>query len=659
MIETAQPNSLSELHRQLRTLWWKRTLVRIAAVGSRSALAILGGLLAVFALDLLFDMDRLQRAVAMMLALAGVVWSLRRFVWTFILRREDRTDLALLVERANRIDNDFVAALQFANPESLGNGSDQLRGAVIQQAAEQSHQVEFSLTESDRNLWQRSGVLVVAIGVLAGVVSVNVDYAHVFGQRLMFRLVDYPTSTVVERIVINHETVLARGPDRNAPRELSVAQDLAVDFWLLASGTVPTAGQIRIDSLSTGHSRTIEVKPVTRQVRLERLNVGRRAVQKALSDQEVSSSHWSKATRALLELDAGDAARELVDLGALSTDRLRSVLERIDRARQRLEVGNTAVVAFHGRLERLTSSVSYRARLGDSQTKNARLTMLPLPIVELTGEITPPVYTRSERQRVRPGTLQFSVLEGSAVAFELHAHNKPLASAWAVVEHNGREVRGEFRSQGIDKSQWSCGAVALGLTQINDEVRFWIEVVDQDGLGLSAPLQGAIRVQRDAPPVATLSANHRVVVPTANPMLDYRVSDDYAIAAIRLHAQIKPPAVAGDGLKERAPANHDRAVRFDLPLPGGADAITELPFHGRVPVDMSALAPRSGETLRVVLEVVDGRGDSQGVSFETQPVLLEVADESRVLASIAESDEQTERRLTEIIQRQLEVRSSP
>ena len=67
-----------------------------------------------------------------------------------------------------------------------------------------------------------------------------------------------------------------------------------------------------------------------------------------------------------------------------------------------------------------------------------------------------------------------------------------------------------------------------------------------------------------------------------------------------------------------------------------------------------------GDRVKIVLEVVDYRGDQPGVSYYSDPLVLEISDESGVLAAISEGgDPLTDQRLNDIIKRQLGIGESP
>jgi hypothetical protein len=89
-----------------------------------------------------------------------------------------------------------------------------------------------------------------------------------------------------------------------------------------------------------------------------------------------------------------------------------------------------------------------------------------------------------------------------------------------------------------------------------------------------------------------------------------------------------------------------------------------LPLDSTFTLSLSPLKLTKGDRLKITLEVVDYRGENEageptGYRYQSDPLVLEISDESGVLAAIAEADENSEKRLTDIIKRQLGIGESP
>ena len=87
--------------------------------------------------------------------------------------------------------------------------------------------------------------------------------------------------------------------------------------------------------------------------------------------------------------------------------------------------------------------------------------------------------------------------------------------------------------------------------------------------------------------------------------------------------------------------------------------LERLPLAGSHALDLSAWQLEKTDRLKVQLFLLDYRGELPGADFVSDPLYLEISDESGVLGAILEADERSEERLTEIIKRQLGIGESP
>src|SRR4051794_32270907 len=123
---------LVQLRSQLNALRRRRASARLWTALAGLLVAVVLALIVFFVIDLTFSMTVLQRIVALCIAGAALVWAVRKFVMPWLGHRESELDMALLVERQQRIDtSDIVAAIQFDAPGAATWGSGQLQAAVI------------------------------------------------------------------------------------------------------------------------------------------------------------------------------------------------------------------------------------------------------------------------------------------------------------------------------------------------------------------------------------------------------------------------------------------------------------------------------------------------------------------------------------------------
>ncbi|MBW8885065.1 MAG: hypothetical protein JF612_09895 [Planctomycetia bacterium] len=184
-------------------------------------------------------------------------------------------------------------------------------------------------------------------------------------------------------------------------------------------------------------------------------------------------------------------------------------------------------------------------------------------------------------------------------------------------------------------------------------------------------------MQPDEPPTVVADILHKVVLPTAEPVIRYRATDDYGISGIALLVSVERGAAkaiasaASDELTGNGPVNAPPAAavpaemhRFEVH--SGSDPLSgdRLPVTGNFPVPLSPLKLAKGDSLKLTLAVTDYRGENEqgqpiGHAALSDSLVLHVSDESGVLAAIAEGDQRSEQQLSEIIKRQLGIGEEP
>jgi hypothetical protein len=212
------------------------------------------------------------------------------------------------------------------------------------------------------------------------------------------------------------------------------------------------------------------------------------------------------------------------------------------------------------------------------------------------------------------------------------------------------------------------------LHRVTKELTYEIQVLDADGLSLETPLRGAVRMKADRPPTGGAEVVHKVVLPTAAPVIEYRAADDFAVAQVRLMVDVErqmegiiatmPPGESASSTEttvESAASQMESATLGVYSAKGGGSLQQKL--DGKYSLKLAQLPlPQKlakGDRVKLTLEVVDFRGDAPGASYYSDPLVLDISDESGVLAAISEADERSEQRLTDIIKRQLGIGESP
>jgi len=580
---------LSALRLRLNALRWQRQAVRWGAGLAALGLAVLWTLTVAFALDWLLEMSKLQRAVMIVAGIGVILWATRRFVLHWFGVRESLLDMALLVERQQKIDSDLVAALQFESPHSTDWGSTQLQGAVVSYVADFGRDLNVFEGFSWKELGRRCILLASTVAAIGLAIVLFPAHFDAFINRLLLGARHYPTDTTIDAIVVNDQPLELQ---EGQAITVKSAYGLPLQFAVEASGDEPQAGRVDFTSIASGLETTI-------------------------------------------------------DLAKLSSEQ--------------------GVYKFNGSLPKLVDSLTYQVYLGDAWTDPAEITVIPLPIVELTLTPTSPNYARgTERKADAPeGARQIAVLEGSRVDLSIACRNKKLKSATLTIAdqvYSLSRVQLESAKGDVWSLVKSDALADSPLARVMAPVRYQVQVIDEDGLKLEHPIEGFIRIRADQKPRITADVVTRAVLPTAEPAIEYRVSDDYGIGKLLVHVQAIPQEEEPTGSESA----DDSAESLEpppsqvLPLKELAQPIARevMPLKDTYRLNLASLRVKKGDQVKVTLEAVDYRGNAPGQSAVSEPILLQVTDESGVLAAISESDERSARQLDAIIQRQLGIGDS-
>ncbi|MCI0358710.1 MAG: hypothetical protein L0211_09535 [Planctomycetaceae bacterium] len=604
-------SKLGTLRSQLGGLRRARSAVRSATAWSSLVTAVLWALAGVLVLDVLFELELLPRLVVLLLAAGAVMWAFVRYTRPLLGQAESEIDMALLVERQQQIDSDLVAAIQFESPEAARWGSPQLEGAVIDYVAAVGRGINVFEGFSRDQMTRRGLVLAITAVTLLVLAGLFPGHAAAFVNRLFLGSMHYPTRTEIDQIVISGKPVLIADDDGCQPRNLKAAQGRPLGFFVVSSGIIPAKGSVQFHA--TGASRTkttVELRP--------------------LAEADVAKS-WP------------------------------------------VGVERPPGTVFTGEMPRLVDSVSYKVFLGDAWTDAARIDMVPLPTIETRLVPVPPRYAQRTKEPLDPTARQISVLERSSIDLAVQCtNNKPLASVKLLVRSGQNEASYDLAKTDKQALVWKLPAGKSPLANIVQEIRYEIQVTDADGLSLETPIRGTIRIRPDRPPTGSAEVVHKVVLPTAEPVVEYRATDDYGLSKLALIAEVEryehertrgPVVDLGQGVVPSAREVPVEVHRFDL-LQGKPLLTDRLPLASRYGLSLSPLKLAKGDRVRLTLEVTDYRGENEqgqpvGRSHAAEGLVLEISDESGVLAAISQADERSEQRLTDIIKRQLGIGETP
>ncbi len=299
---------------------------------------------------------------------------------------------------------------------------------------------------------------------------------------------------------------------------------------------------------------------------------------------------------------------------------------------------------FAGELPRLTDSVTFQVFVGDARSREIQIDAVPLPVVELDIDVTPPDYAAAvlaqEEARETSGLSrrQLAVLSGSRVDLTLKSLNKPLAEATLWIE----DEKFPLKPGDKDGTTWQLDPQGTPLAAVDQALQYRVEATDRQGLSIESPLHGTIRLRADQSPRIALSARTRRVIPTAQLPVQWSASDDFGLASVTARVQISTED--GEVSETEIPivtSEDDRPVGQSL--------------RDTYRIDLAALKLNKNDELRVTFVATDFRGDSEPQTSYSEPVLLNVTDRQGILSGLLETDEDSAQQLDAIIRRELGI----
>lgn len=557
---------LAPLRHQLARLQNRRRLIRWSNGFSVLMTATIVTLLIAFVADYALDMSRLQRVVLLGLVVTAVIWAYRRFTEPWLQQGEDLLQVALLVERQQKIDSHLVAALQFEQPGAEVWGSPQLEQAVVTEVAEFTPKLNvfegFSLLDLQRRL-AIAAALLVGMGVSW---IANPGYLNAFFNRLMLGNAFYPTETQIAKVTVNGTSLYDNGVVKES---FATPFGQSVNFEVTISGLIPESlkGRLQVQNLD----------------------------------------------------------------GTISTD-----VELV--APEKSEPGT---LVLRGQLPRLMDSVNFEVFVGDARSIPFQIKAVPLPVVDLQLQVTPPRYaaaaSTSNADAKGAAKWHLSVIEGSRIDVSLESLNSDLDSAklW-IGEHEF-----SLTKSGDGARKWALKPDGTPLASIAEPVEYKLQVTDTQGLQLEAPIRGSIRLKQDLPPRIAVQSRTNRIIPTASPPIAYSVQDDYALSKVVAQVQVS---------------------RADNEIPDREFAVVTVPDHrpqasakGTYKLDLTSLKLMKGDELKVTFVAYDYRGSREPKKSFSEPLLFQVTDQQGILSGLLETDQESAKQLDAIIRRELGI----
>lgn len=299
---------------------------------------------------------------------------------------------------------------------------------------------------------------------------------------------------------------------------------------------------------------------------------------------------------------------------------------------------------FVGEISHVADSFRVRFQFGDAISDAAEIVIVPLPLVDINWEVTPPSYAASSFKPGESdgGSRQMAVLEGSVARLSLVCSNKLLKRAQITINDSKTPVDLVKSAKSTDAAnEWTLPP-GTPFDSVRELLKYEIQVTDEDGLSMEPTISGQIRLRSDRLPRIVASAVTRQVLPTAIPKLDYAGGDDFGVAKIIAVVQISRE----DGTSSRYEVLSKVIEEKDQP---------QVIVRGQLPVPLSNYELQKGDEIKVTLEIVDWRGNIPGQKGQGESVTFNVTDLNGILAQTGDEDKKTAKQLDEILRRELGI----
>ena len=295
---------------------------------------------------------------------------------------------------------------------------------------------------------------------------------------------------------------------------------------------------------------------------------------------------------------------------------------------------------FVGQLEIAMEDMTYTIRLGDAVSLPMTLEVIPLPMVEMHLDVEIPEYARHRFEETGSNSRSRVVLEGTTVTPTIRS-TKTLKSVVLTVNNEpvqtapAKEAKEWKLAIGQDSEQTNPFA------ELQETIHYRVEVEDQDGIRLDRPIGGVIQVKPDLPPRIAAASVLDLVLPNAIPRIKFRAVDDFSLGAI--DAKI---VLSRDG---------QEFAEKKLPIAFERDNQPIMDLDSVATVNLADFALEIGDLVTLTLIATDDRGNRQGESAQSDPLVFEVTSRAGFLAAMRKVDAQTDEKLDKIIQAQLGI----
>ena len=577
---------LATLNSHIRSLRNRRATARSATAWSAVLLAVLWSLLVFFAVDWALSLTVLQRVILIAVAVGVVAWVFRSKALPWLTVKETDLDVALLVEKKQKIDSDLVAAIQFESPQAADWGSHQLEDAVVDYVAEFSRgwNVFDGFT---REKFAKRAMAVAATGILIALLYFAVPgHFRAFLNRLALGAQHYPSDTQIEYATISGAEFKTE-PDGD-PNGGNYPYGQPLKFRVMCSGDLPESGLIKLDA-ANGLATEIEVERVEESA--------------GVPAPEGKAFYEGELPRLVDTLECqmffGDAYTDPRTLFVLPLPVIEATL-----------VGTPPSYARGSKRGDVKRSTAKQFKTLEGSRVDIEVVCKNKNLKEVTLVIDRPT--------------EFD----STVSYERDSENRPIFKLTAS----------EGDEDDDDQQIWRLSGKNTPLDMVRGGgVAYHLDIVDEHGMRPDRAISGSIVAEPDMPPTAKLAIVTNYWLPEAKPELSYRISDHYGVKQAVLDLEI---------LRGETGETEKRSV--SMPKISGPIPATKLPAEDVTPLDLKQFGLAKGDEVTIQLRVSDDRGENEGVIGTSDSLKLIITDADHIRALALDPDKHSVEQLDRI-----------
>ena len=535
-----------------------------------------------FLVDWWFMLEKSQRVVSMVVAVAAVLYLAWRYILYPLAFHLDDDMLAVRVEeRHSELHDGLISALQFArveDPEKLGV-SPQMLAAAIEQGNRDADKLDFS-DVLDRKANRRHGLITLLMILILGGATAGVIYNDLmriwFNRVILFGDDRYPRNTnFVLGLNDRNELVLPRGDDWNA--------DVKV------TGVVPGTVYLDIDYKTGSDQTQLMTKQTDDKPKAGATKTGKKSDPAKASVVERSTARTvGPDGKPIEQADFSATVKNVIEPFRF---RIRGGDNRTDWIKVTL-VDRPAVESFDLVLEH----PQYTSRLPETVWS-----LRPANITASQSGSTENLPPGSPVRETRTGSSSVYALKGSTIRFKATS-NKILKSA-ELRNEKGDESLLDLETIKVTDDNGKERQVSQFTAEIGPDAiangTYAITLIDENGLESKRPTRFNVRIRPDREPQvrAQLVGISGMIVPEARIPISSNLRDDFGLVRAGIVYQWR-------GESEADPKGEGKVEFTEASLPTQT-AVTEKGFNYLYPWEVKPLDLKVGMHLTFHIEATD------------------------------------------------------